>query len=589
MISGRGLLAPASVAFVFGNVAAVAARVVRAQSHYDVTPARHDQTHLDRLNLGIWSIPVVIIAGMYGVFLLDALTRYPTGWDGLHYHLPVAVGWARTGNMNLINGLLHQSFPENGMIVPSLLLAGGLERPLTIVHLPKAVLLAAVIYGLARAAGAGLRGSAASVLITLSVPMVVYQSFSSYVDLYAAASWLSSLLALTWMSRVATERQRLGLLLLSGLSAGVALGSKTTFLVLVPILMGVVYAAERTGLLARRGPRRPLYTAVIFGAATSACSGFWFVRGTVQAGNPVYPLAVEVGGHRLLDGFTSEGLLPKRSMGSRILRWWDYPWCETKHSGTGYPYSTGNGVGAAYATFVPLALFATLIAGLRASAKSPARKWQVIFTALALGGPVLLVTIFSGMLRFVFPLLLVGIPATAGLIDRLAVRAERTTLSLLTAALALTATVTALLPAKDFLGRLASGTWQRAQLYDLPALIDRLEPGTRVLNLASPVATYPLLGKDLSNRVIAPTEWKLKVGESISEETLREYAIDYVYVRQPWPEYWPENLPVEKIYDDSASPQLATSSATRIYRVLEARDGPTGQDGRMQTVRSTAR
>ncbi len=570
---GRALLTPALVAIVFIFLTSLARRWSVRFSEEAGAGESEPPTSAAPPRLGCWWLPILVVVGMYAVFLGDAVTRYPTGWDGLHYHLLLAVEWARDHAMNLAPGVIHQSFPENGMIVPCLLAFAKLERLLTIVHLPKALLLAAVIFGLVRAVGAGRRGAIAGTCVALSVPIVVFQSFSSYIDLYAAVSWLSALLALVWATRVSTDVQRRGLLIMAGLSAGVALGSKTTYLVLVAMLGIVAVAVEWIRPLNfRRDVRRPARNAVVFGVAALACSAFWFVRGTVQAGNPVYPLAVEIGGRQILPGYTAHEAFTDRGLASRIQRWWDYPWHETRKSGwRGYPYGTGNALGAAYATFVPLGLLAALCSAMRRRRRSVMHDWRFIYTVLVLSGIAILLTIFHEMLRFVLPLVLLAVPVAAVLVDRLVIRAERLTLALLTLSLGVTAAIATLQPAHAFLGRVKSQAWQRAAFYEVPELVDRFEPGTRVLNLASPTLSYALLGRALGNEVVTLEEWGVLLGEdTISTRTLGDNRIDYVYARHPWPRDWPDELPVKLIYDDTDTRRLATTAPTRVYRVTAA-------------------
>ena len=311
LLTGRGLVTPESVAVVFVLLTWAMAKAARLGRPPDVggESTSHSDSGSSSLQPHLY-VPLLVIAGLYALFLWDALTRYPTGYDGLSYHLPVTLRWVRERAMNLVTGLNGDSFPENGMIVPFLMIFAKLEWLLPLAHLPKALLLAGSIWGLARVMGAGRTASIAGVCIALSIPMVVFQSFSGYVDLYGAASWLCAMLALTWSARTTVRRHRRRLLFLAGLSAGVALGSKSTFLVLVPMAGLAAIAVEWIRpIVDGRDRRRPLGNLAVFTLAVFACSGFWFVRGTLQAGNPIYPLAVEIGGYRILPGFTAdEGL-----------------------------------------------------------------------------------------------------------------------------------------------------------------------------------------------------------------------------------------------------------------------------------------
>jgi hypothetical protein len=570
IVLGRGLVTPEAVAVIFLALTWLTHRAVRHFASAEPNAEHAAASGEAPARLGVWWLPVFIVAGVYAAFLVDALTRYPTGYDGLHYHLPVAVNWMQQQRMDLIFGLKHQSFPENGMIVPFLLSFAKLERLFTIVHLPKALLLCLVIHGLSRAIGVTARGSVIGACIALSIPIVVFQSFSAYIDLYAAAAWLSALLALTWATRVTTHRRRRSLILLAGLAAGIALGSKTTFLVLVPLL-GL--AAIATEWIRQRGDThsapRPVRTAAVFALAALVCSGFWFIRGAVQAGNPVYPLGVDIAGQRILPGFVAEDYFPKRTAEQKASRWWDYPWRETKHSGTGYPFSVNNALGAAYTAFVPVGMLALLLSGRVRRPREPADRWLLIYVLLALGGVLLLLTVFAEMLRFVLPLVLVAVPVAAVMIDHLIDRLPRPTLVILSAALLVTAAVATLKPAHAFAGRWRDGVWDRAAIYEIPPVIDRLGPGSRILNLSSPDATYPLMGSNLDSQVITPPHWKLLLGgRPMSARALYDNEIDYIYIRGPRPDDWPDDLPIELIFNDTQSSDRPTTRTRQIYKVI---------------------
>ncbi len=520
--------------------------------------------------LGWWWLPVLIVAGMYAVFLIDGLTRYPTGSDGLTYHLPTAVMWMQQQALSLVPGDLHMSLPQNGMIIPFLLSFAKLERGITLAHLPVALLLGAVIYALTRAVGVSRKGSLAGVCLVLSIPIVVFQSFSSYIDLYAAAFWLSALLALTWVARVKDRKRRTGLLILAGLSAGLALGSKTTYLLLVPVLGIVAMAVE---WIRSPGQGRSVGEAgrnlVLFALAGLVCSGFWFVRGAVQAGNPVYPLSVEIGGHRLFAGLTAADVYPDRCVIDKLGRWWDYPWREPKHNRIGYRYGVDNGFGAAFAAFAPPGLLMAMVTGCYRRPRSRVEKWRLVFLALALGAGVLLVTVFREVLRFVLPLILIAVPVAAVMLDRLMLRFPRAVLVTFTAALAVTAVVASLKPVHAFAGRLREGVWDRAGFYEVPALVDGFDPGTRILNLSRGTMNYPLLGNSLSNIVVSPAFWDgYRGAEPISAEGLYKDAIDYVFAGEPRPEAQLAGLPLELVFQGKAAPARQTSPIIRIYRVL---------------------
>ncbi|MEE9293772.1 MAG: hypothetical protein V3W34_02245 [Phycisphaerae bacterium] len=601
----KGLVTLQAVTVVFALLAALCHRFLPRDRSEQCTVDAEDPTDSNPWAslLGVWWIPLLVVGGMYLVFAVDAVTRYPTGYDAVSYQLPMAINWARERALNLVVGHSGYCWPANGMIVASLLVFAEFEWLLPLVHLPKALLLGLVMFALARAVGVSWRGALLSACIALSVPMVVFQGFSGYVDVYAASAWLSALLAVVWATRVQSQRGRYGLLIMAGLSAGVALGSKVTFVALVAVLAMVVLAMHwlrpRAGArilsrthplreslpVARRegGPRRDSRSSVtqvaLFSMGVLVCSGFWFIRGAVQAGNPVYPLVIEWPA----DGFipsvgvaTQAGVFPERSWSRKLRHWWSYPWREAKYN-EGYNYGVDAGLGAAFATFVPLGFFWTVVAGLKRGRRNGQEQWRMMLTFLALLGAAMLLTVFHETIRFVLPLILVAIPVAAVSVDRLIARFPRYTAVLLTLSLTTTAAVATLKPVHSLLGRVRDHNFQRGWFYQVPPLIDEFEPGARVLNLSTEPMNYALFGSKLANVVIAPLHWAvLSEGGTVSAAALREHHIDYVFVREPWPDDWPDNLPVELIYDDTKSRALPTTPATRIFRVMGPRMASSG-------------
>ncbi len=596
LFADGGHVTPENVMFVFAFLAWLAHRLVPGKG----TPLSHrsdplpdDSVRLDhpaaqgrRSGRLLWWLPALTIGGVYGVFLIDALTRYPTGCDAVVYQLVVAVRWAREQSLNLVLGHSGYSYPNNGMIVPFLLVFAKLEWLLPIVHLPKAILLGSAVFGLARAIGISQRGASVCACIALSIPIVLFQSFSGYIDLYAASAWVTALLAVVWSTRVEDPCRRRGLVAMAGLAAGVALGSKVTFVVMVTMLAAVVFAVDWV----RTGNRSIATTAAwrrlaLFCCAVLACSGFWFVRGMVQAGNPIYPLTLTMPGEGLLPTLaiaTANGIITSadtfhdESLMERVTWLAVYPWRESK-MGAGYTYGVDNGLGAAFATFVPIGLAWVAFNALTKRKRDMGSRWSLVFLVLALSSGVLLCTVFHNTLRFALPLLIVAIPAAIVAFDGVIARFPKHSAAVLTASLMATGTIATLKPAHAVLGRARDGNWQRDWFYQVPSLVDDFPPGTRILNLSDEPLNYALLGSELANDVIPPLLWAvLSEDGAVTPAALRDNRVDYIFVRESWSQGWSEALPIELIFDDSDTRALATTPATRIYRVIGTRDAVSG-------------
>ena len=234
-----------------------------------------------------------------------------------------------------------------------------------------------------------------------------------------------------------------------------------------------------------------------------------------------------------------------------------------------------NGLGAAYATFIPIGVLGLLLTRRTYRPRSPSEKWRLFSLVMVVLGGVLLVTAFREILRFVLPLVLLAVALAVAHMNRLCVRFPRAVPALLTAALLPTAAIAGLRPAHAFLGRLRDGDWSRAWFYQIPSALDTLPPGACILNLADATLTYPLAGGELDKIVIPSWLWRDRMqGRPMSAQGLRDNGVAYIFVRAPWPTDWPADLPLEKVYDDTDSRPLMTTPAARIYRVLDPDETP---------------
>ncbi|MGB0741324.1 MAG: hypothetical protein ACPGXX_14730 [Planctomycetaceae bacterium] len=468
----------------------------------------------------IWLPGLAVVGGCYVVFLADALTRFPHGADALHYHLPVALSWIQTGKMDLWLGVTHQSFPENGMFLPMLMATLGWEPLLNVSQLPAVALVALCTFGLARKSGASVAGAWCAASIALMAPMVLFQGFSGYIDLFGAAWWLASLVCVVAVSRSRSWRETMMLGAGAGLAGGIALGTKSTYLVLVPLLACVLLGV----LLRNRRWRHPSvrHAAVlltVFFLSVGPGSVHWFARGLVQAGNPIYPLGISIGEHQLLPGFSmaDEPHFRQRSLGEKLGRWSLYPWRETKHSGSGYALGRGSGFGPLYTAFVPIGCLWV------AWHQRRRRGWATVFAGLTAVGVVLHLTLLGEMLRFSLPFVLVAVPASALMLDHLLRSCPRAVAGMFLFALACTAGLCVLEPLHDLAGRARSGAWSRQAFYGMPAGLNEVEAGATIVNLANAYATYPLMGESGSIRVITPIQWRVLNGlpPMVSETVMR--------------------------------------------------------------------
>jgi hypothetical protein len=222
--------------------------------------------------------------------------------DGPIYHLPFAIQWWKAGKLALIPAPFGESaapyFPAVGDLWFCWLVIGwGGDRLAKIGQAPFLLLAAMTAYALARRLGAG--RSAAVVATTwfvTSTPLLLF-SFEANVDTVFIAGYL---LAAYFFLRYALGDDGLPALVLGGLAAGSALGTKAVGVVFVPPLLACGLLAAVRGGATRAGK---VGGVVIVLTTPFVASGFWYARDAWLTGNPVYPLHLEALGSVWLAGW----------------------------------------------------------------------------------------------------------------------------------------------------------------------------------------------------------------------------------------------------------------------------------------------
>ena len=245
------------------------------------------------LGIGVWGDLARVVrerrwggAGWIGLAMtlvlapLFVLALYPPlGFDETSYHLPVAVGFARSGGVPFLPELRFPVFPHlaNVLFAEMLLLAG--DTAIHLVELLAAGATAALLVGWGRSLSPRGAGWMAASLF-LGYPIVAYLSGTGYVDAGFALFVTAGLFAL---ERWRESRQDAWLLLGMVFFASAA-GTKYHGLVFV--IAGVVLA----GLGAPRGRRgRALLLALTVGLTALAP---WYGRILYYTGDPLFPSAL---------------------------------------------------------------------------------------------------------------------------------------------------------------------------------------------------------------------------------------------------------------------------------------------------------
>jgi hypothetical protein len=474
------------------------------------------------------------LAASYAVFGANLASSYPTGWDALAYHLPVALRWMQTGTMSIPSyGSWQYALPGNAEVGMMLLLSMGRQWLAAAVNLVAALGMAGAVYLVAGKVTRKPGVAEATSIVALSLPIVEFQAFSAYVDLFGTAFLFVSL-ALFLYRRESTAEKTNGvieptgssalILLLSGLACGIAVGTKPVFYAYAAVLC----AGVAVTLIWESGRRwlGSMAAISLFAMAVLVPSLFWFGRGFVQTNNPVFPLQFKVGSHVVFKGFAPSEITPNEFSDKFVRQraeWLVYPWTEwLRNPGEQLiPYSEGSGLGAAFAAFVP---FGVLWAGYQAVRGRGAPILRIL-TPVGLG---LLAVWWVGlqrMPRFGLPLWLLGCVCAVPLFELLDGFTRRGYRSLLVACVVATCVTSLFVPLRQLAARTRSHRWKRCHVYAYPQFFDNLPEGTGILNdTGIEEANFSLAGEKLTNRVVADFELQ----DPITSQFLKEHRIDFI-------------------------------------------------------------
>ena len=222
--------------------------------------------------------------GALVAWVLWNLYRPDIGIDGLYYHLPEAVRWAQEGSPGSVEQI-HPWFEVGSYpLAHEVLVSWGFGISQSMVWQAVATLalvpagVAAAVLGLRRLGVApGL--VALAILSLFTVPVLAYQVDGAATDVPALV-WLLCASGLAVAARDRTE-----LLVPALMAAGLSIGSKTTALPLVAVLVLVVVIRDRHKFRAHAG----LLVSAL--AAAAAVGLTWYMRDLIDHGSPFWPFA----------------------------------------------------------------------------------------------------------------------------------------------------------------------------------------------------------------------------------------------------------------------------------------------------------
>jgi 4-amino-4-deoxy-L-arabinose transferase-like glycosyltransferase len=215
---------------------------------------------------------VVAAALAYETFL--AVATPPNNYDSLTYHLTRAVAWLQQGHVGYFDAETARAnaFPANGEIgILYTLALLGRDRVAALPQLLAELAVLVAVHGIARRLGFARPAALLAALLTATLSEVALESVTTQNDLVVASFVAAAVFFVLDGSR--------RLLPLAGLAVGLAIGTKLTGLLALPIVIACAVA-----LL----PRRRLAEVAIFSIVGFAALGaFTYVENVVQTGHPL--------------------------------------------------------------------------------------------------------------------------------------------------------------------------------------------------------------------------------------------------------------------------------------------------------------
>lgn len=498
-----------------------------------------------------WS--ALVAGGIVSLFLLEAATRPPAGWDTVVYHLPLAVKWLQQGSLAFIQESWKFQMPSNGELFPLFLMYLGNERLLSLACLPFTLLAVLTVYSLAWRVSDSREGALLAALGFGTMPIILYNTFNVAVNMFAASFFLSStyLLLILFQPHVQAGEKRLSLAAMAGLAFGLGLGARYIYAPLFLIMTGLCALLSLRNVVSLRVGRwkQVILTTVTFVAGSLLPSAFWYIRNFMATGNPMYPLQFSLGAQGIK--VSTKALSERPSVGmprvhdtqsclvagdKNVTHWFAAPWNDCWTAGSDH-YSENWGLGAVFTAFVPVMTIAVVLLTVAMTVRR--RQVQPLHILLFVGTVFLAywwLNLFT-MARSIIPVLGIAFVFVAFGVGALSRKMQRIAYGLFLGAMIANGLLLAAKPVQALGSRLHHRTWSHSSYYEIPPLIDELPAGSVVLNASDELRNYSLFGRRWQNRVITDRALLEPTAVRVIENGfIEKWGIEYVYygTNQKW-------------------------------------------------------
>lgn len=252
-----------------------------------------------------WAALLIICGFVVLLSLSCALLMPPLAWDCLTYHLTFAALWIKKGTLLLFKApdkIQCAHFPINGEIFASwLLLPFHNDLMVNTMNFPITLLGGISCYAIARELGLTRKEASFAPALICFAPVIYSQITTEYLDsavfTFCSASVLFTLRYL--------RRGNLYDGLLSLVAVGILLGIKYTG---IPVV-GLIFLAttiKTISLVRHSGLFKKLGLILLGLIILCTLGGRQYIRNTIEAGNPFYPLTVKISHHEIFEGWSKQ-------------------------------------------------------------------------------------------------------------------------------------------------------------------------------------------------------------------------------------------------------------------------------------------
>jgi hypothetical protein len=250
-----------------------------------------------------WAVLLIICGFVVLLSLSRALLMPPLAWDCLTYHLTSAALWIQKGTLLIFSApdqIQYAHFPINGEIFASwLLLPFHNDLLVNTMNFPITLLGGISCYAIARELGLTRKEASFVPVLICFAPVIYVQITTEYVDNAAFAFCSTSILFALRYLKEGYLHDYLLALVASGIMLGIKFtGIPVTGLILIATTIKTINLARHPGFLKK--------LSLIFLGLLILCAlgGRQYLRNTIDARNPLYPLPVRIMNHEIAEGWS---------------------------------------------------------------------------------------------------------------------------------------------------------------------------------------------------------------------------------------------------------------------------------------------